>query len=85
MDYGLFDLLGSIGALLLMITYLLLQLDRISSSSIAYSLLNLIGATLITISLTSKFNLSALVIEVFWILISLFGIFRHLKLRVSNS
>ena len=80
MNYGLLDFIGNIGVVLLMTTYLALQLDRLSSSGLAYSLLNAIGASLIVVSLSSNFNLSAFVIEVFWILISLVGIYRYFKL-----
>ena len=78
MKYGLLDLIGNIGVLLLMTTYLLLQLDRLRSSGLVYSLLNAVGASLITVSLIANFNLSAFVIEVFWILISLVGVYRYL-------
>jgi hypothetical protein len=77
MNYGLFDLLGNIGVLLLMAAYLLLQLNRLSSNSLKYSLLNLVGASLIIISLSANFNFSAFVIEVFWVLISLIGVLRY--------
>jgi hypothetical protein len=81
MKYGLIDFIGNVGVVLLMAAYLLLQLNRLSSNSIAYSLLNLIGASFIIISLLSNFNLSAFVIEVFWVLISLIGIVRYLRPR----
>jgi hypothetical protein len=79
MSYGVLDLLGNIGVLLLMGSYLMLQLNRLSSNSLQYSLINLVGASFIILSLLSNFNLSALVIEVFWVLISLIGIVRYLR------
>jgi uncharacterized protein (TIGR02246 family) len=69
-----FDLAGFIGVLLIVVAYLLLQLDRLPSSSTNYSLLNSAGALLIIISLVFKFNLAAFVVETFWLLISLFGL-----------
>ena len=76
-----FDLAGFIGVLLIIIAYLLLQLDKLPSSSPSYSLLNAAGALLIIVSLIFKFNLSAFVVEVFWLLISLFGLTRSLMSR----
>ena len=80
MKYGFLDLIGNVGVVVLMTTYLLLQLNRMSSNGLGYSLLNAVGASLIVVSLIGNFNLSAFVIEVFWILISLIGIYRHFRL-----
>jgi len=85
MKYGLIDFLGNIGVLILMVAYLMLQLNRLSSSGLLYSLLNLLGATLIIVSLVADFNLSAFVMEVFWVLISVVGIIRHFSLKTLNQ
>ena len=76
-----FDLAGFIGVVMIAIAYLLLQLDKLPSSSLSYSLLNAAGALLIIISLIFKFNLSAFIVEVFWFLISLLGLTRSLVSR----
>ena len=73
MGFDLFDLAGFIGVLLIVIAYLLLQIDRLPSSSLSFSLLNAAGSLLIMLSLVFKFNVSAFLIEVFWFLISLLG------------
>jgi multidrug transporter EmrE-like cation transporter len=85
MNYGPVDFLGNIGVLVLMVTYLMLQLNKLSSDGLAYSLLNAIGASLIVISLLYDFNLSALLMEVFWVLISLVGIYRYFRLKALRS
>ena len=85
MNYGLLDLLGNIGVIVLMVTYLMLQLNKLSSEALAYSVLNAVGAGLIVLSLTSNFNLSALMVEVFWVLISCVGIYRYFRLRALRS
>ncbi len=71
-----FDLAGFVGVVLIVIAYLLLQLNKLPSSAPAYSLLNAIGAFLVMVSLVFDFNLSAFLMEAFWFLISLFGLFR---------
>jgi hypothetical protein len=76
-----FDLAGFIGVLLIIVAYLLLQLDELPSSSMSYSLLNAAGALLIIVSLIFKFNLSAFIVETFWFLISLFGLTKSLSAR----
>jgi hypothetical protein len=85
MNYGIFDLAGLIGAALLMTAYLMLQLNKLSSDGLAYSLLNAIGASLIIMSLLVNFNLPAFIIEVFWVLISFVGIYRYFRLKAFRS
>ena len=76
-----FDLAGFIGVVLIVVAYLLLQLDKLPSSSLKYSLLNAAGALLIIVSLVFKFNLAAFIVEAFWFLISLLGLWRSLVTR----
>ena len=81
MDYGWFDLVGNLGVLLMVIAYLLLQLEKLSSSALSYLLLNAVGAVLVMISLMFRFNLSAFLMEAFWLLISLYGLTKPLLSR----
>lgn len=76
-----FDVAGFVGVFLIIVAYLLLQLNRLPSSSPAYSLMNAIGALLIIVSLLFDFNLSAFVVETFWFFISLLGLGRSLAAR----
>ena len=85
MSYGPLDLVGNIGVVILVITFLMLQLNKIPSDGLAYSLLNAIGASLIVVSLLFDFNLSALLMEVFWVLISFVGIYRYFRLKALRS
>jgi len=85
MKYGLTDFLGNIGVVLIIIDYLLLQLNRISSNSLSYSLLIAVGASLIIISLIFNFNLSAFIMEATWVLISLFGLYRYFRPSATES
>ena len=78
MDYGWFDVVGNIGVLMMVIAYLLLQLEKLSGSSVSYLLLNAAGAILVMISLFFRFNFSAFLMEAFWLLISLYGLTRTL-------
>jgi hypothetical protein len=85
MNYGLIDLVGNIGVVVIVVAYLLLQLERLKSTDLIYSVLNAVGASLIVASLIVDFNLSALLMEVFWVLISFIGIGRHLRLKTIRS
>ena len=68
------DLIGFSGVALLIITYALLQLDRINPKGFWYSFNNMVVAILVSISLYYTPNLASWVIEVFWFLISVYGI-----------
>jgi hypothetical protein len=85
MNYGPMDFIGNVGVVVLIITYLMLQLNKLSSDGLTYSLCNALGASLIVVSLLFNFNLSALIVEVFWVLISFVGIFRYFRLKGLRS
>lgn len=70
------NILGTAGAALILISYLLLQLQRMSASGLSYSVVNGLGALLILMSLWVDFNLAAFIVEAFWLGISIFGILR---------
>lgn len=74
--YAWHDVVGNLGVLTILGTYLALQIGRIDATSLAYSALNTIGAGSITISLLFNFNLSAFLVEAAWTLVSLYGIAR---------
>ncbi len=78
MTYAWYDILGTVGVAVIILTYILLQLGRIRSEQLAYSLFNAIGALLILVSLYFSFNFPSFIVEFFWLLISLFGIGKYL-------
>jgi len=80
LTYHWFDLVGTVGVLLIIVAYGLLQLDKLRSSAVSFSLLNAAGAGLIIVSLLFNFNLSAFMMESFWFVLSLFGAVRRITL-----
>lgn len=81
MSYEWHDFVGNLGVSLIIGTYLLLQLERMRSTSLLYSILNGAGALLILVSLTQAFNLSSFIIEICWLVISGIGIAGSLRKR----
>ena len=77
------DIIGFSGVALLIITYALLQLDKIDPKGFWYSFNNMIVAILVSISLYYTPNLASWVIEVFWFLISVYGIVMYFKRKKS--
>jgi hypothetical protein len=81
MTYAWYDILGTLGVVVIILTYVLLQIGRVRSEQLSYSLLNAVGAMLILISLYYEFNFPSFVVEFFWLLISLFGIGKYIFQR----
>jgi hypothetical protein len=77
MSFSLPDILGTIGVATIIITYVLLQTGRFKSEALAYSMMNALGAALILVSLWFSPNLPSVVVESFWLLISLYGVGRY--------
>jgi hypothetical protein len=73
LDYEWHDLVGNLGVFLIVGSYFWMQIGRISGQSPVYSLVNAVGAGCILVSLYFNFNLSAVIIELFWLVISLMG------------
>ncbi len=71
--------IGFIGMVFVVIAYLLLQINKYTIKSLQYQLLNLVGAILLLISLFVHFNLGSFIIEVFWIIITIYGIAVNIK------
>ncbi len=77
----MFDLIGLVGVVLILLAYFLLQTEKLAADQLRYPALNLVGAVLILISLTKTFNLASFVIEICWVGISLYGIVKILRRR----
>ncbi len=78
-SYGWPDLVGNIGVALIVGAYLALQLGRLDGRALLYSITNAVGASLVLVSLWFDFNLSAFIVEVFWVVISLIGLVRNVN------
>ena len=79
LNYEWHDFLGNLGVILIVGSYLWLQLGRISGQSTRYSLVNASGAILVLVSLYFEFNLSAVLVEFFWLVISLLGLILRIR------
>jgi len=75
------DVLGAGGGVLIVGAYTLLQLGRLDPRSLVYSTVNALGAGLILFSLLYEFNLGAMLVEAFWLIVSCFGIVQVVRRR----
>lgn len=83
MDF--FQWLGFLGMLCIVLAYFLLQIGKYDIHSFSYQFLNLTGAIALILSLLVHFNLGSFLIEVFWIIITLYGIVKNLCSKIKNK
>jgi hypothetical protein len=74
---GLADAVGVVGVLLYLVSYFLLQIERLRFDDYSYLVVNMLAAVLIIVSLVSQFNLSAFLVEALWAIISVVGVVRR--------
>jgi hypothetical protein len=75
------DVIGILGVVMILIAYYFLSVGKWISDSMLYQVLNFAGAWLILFSLYFHWNLSSVVIEIAWIIISIMGMVRVVRLR----
>lgn len=75
---------GIVGVIVVLLSYILLQLQHIDPYSFLYSCMNLMGSVMVLFSLYYEWNLSAVIIEVVWSFISLYGMYRALMKRFRS-
>jgi hypothetical protein len=73
------NILGTLGAFSIIAAYALLQSGRWQSQQARYSVCNALGAALILVSLAVEPNVPSIVIESFWLLISVFGLWQNFR------
>jgi hypothetical protein len=83
MDF--FQWLSFAGMICIVLAYFFLQLGVYDIHALNYQLLNLAGAIALIISLLVHFNLGSFLIEVFWILITLYGLFKTLRYKIIGD
>jgi len=73
------DAVGLTGVSIIVTAYFLLQIQKIDINDIKFSISNITGSVLILYSLSHDWNLPSVIIESFWIIISLIGVYRYKK------
>lgn len=68
--------IGIAGAVTYLASYFLLQLNKIDGNGNFYAFLNMMAAVFVMISLTTHFNIGSMIIQVSFISLSIYAIFR---------
>ncbi|MFT7527678.1 MAG: hypothetical protein ACI9LY_002837 [Arenicella sp.] len=79
------NIIGMLGTTAVVGVYFLLQIDKIDAKGLAFNLVNLIGAIFLLISLLVHFNLASFVIELFWIVASVIGLYQNFKKKAKQG
>ena len=77
------ELVGMIGVVFVLLAYFGLQSGKLRGDGILFQVANILGAGGIAVSLVFDFNLSAMVIELSWIAISIYGLVRGVRARAA--
>jgi hypothetical protein len=78
------DLIGFAGSFFIVAAFAYSNLMT-QMNALWFNVSNLLGAALLTVSLTVNYNLPTMVLEVVWMAIALFGIFKALRTRKQST
>lgn len=70
------ELIGLVGVALYFASFTLLQMGKLRGGTVSYTLMNLGASSCVLISLYAAFNVSTLLIQVFWIVVSVLTLIR---------
>jgi hypothetical protein len=73
------DIVGIIGVIIILVAYYWVSMGRYTAKNFNFQALNFLGAWLILFSLYFHWNLSSVLIEIAWIIISMIGMYRIIK------
>ena len=79
-----YDIAGLIGVVLILAGYAAATVGRLHPKGAPSLAINFAGASLILLSLTQRFNLSAAIVEAAWALIALIGLIRIGLRRITG-
>ena len=85
MSFTFFDLLGTLGVALILLAYFLLQIEKLKSGDLIFSVINAAGSGLILVSLYFDFNFPSFLVEGFWLIISTIGIVKYFFNKRNGS
>lgn len=77
------DIIGILGVGLVIMAFFLIQLEKITPNSSTYLYSNFFGAIMLLFSLYYHWNLASVIIEILWLMISIYGIVKFKILKKS--
>ncbi|MGH1376595.1 MAG: CBU_0592 family membrane protein [Alphaproteobacteria bacterium] len=80
-------ILGVVGAIICVLAYMLIIIERINPKGVLYSAMNGFGGLFLLISIAANYDVGdtgGLVVESCWILISIYGVMKAMKSEAVN-
>lgn len=84
-NIDLYNVIGLLGASMYLLSYFLLNTRKLSGDSINYISMNIVAAICVSISLVEYYNLPSLIIQLFWIVISIVGIYNCISSKHQDN
>ena len=81
MGLSLYDAFGLAGSAVVIVAYFATQKGWLSATDWKFPFSNVLGCLLIITSFLANWNLSAFLVEVFWLAISIYGLVRARRAR----
>lgn len=82
MTFFWYDWAGYLGVVLILLAFFLLQAQRLHGNHLTYQTMNILGALGVLLSLLfGNFNLAAVMLEVAWIAVGVYGVVRSWRRR----
>lgn len=78
-------ILQIVGAIMILIAFVMAQMRRMSPHSFSYLMLNFVGSALLGVLAARGQQWGFLLLEIVWAAVSLAGLWNWLKQRVKNS
>ena len=75
----LFNTIGMMGMVVILLAYFILQLGKWKASEPPYLYTNIIGSSCLIVSLLWAWNLALFLLQCAWIIISLYGLMKYYK------
>lgn len=79
------EYIGIIGAILYLFSYAKIQWRRDYAKTIEYSALNFLASSFVLYSLLDQWNLPSVIIQISWMTISAYGVYRCLKYKFREK
>jgi|HubBroStandDraft_2_1064218.scaffolds.fasta_scaffold1285663_1 paired small multidrug resistance pump len=79
------DYVGMVGVVITLTAYLAISTGKISSNTLMYQVLNCVAGLMVLFSLYFHWNTPTVIMESLWVLISVVGIFRIVRINVRKN
>lgn len=80
----IYNFVGFVGDVVTLSAYFLLQTNKIKSDQLSYAVYNCVGSVFLLISLYHNPNSPAIVIEIAWLTISFYGLYKFFSTRARG-